>query len=456
MKLGIRGALVCAIAAATAQAASAQGLPVIPGAAGFGITTPAGRGGQIYRVTNLNDSGPGSLRECAEASGPRVCVFETSGAIELTPDKVINVRSGNLTIAGQTAPSPGIEIRNAGLYIHASDVLVQHIAIRPGDRPGPNPGNRDALMIEGDDQITSNVVIDHVSLTWSVDELATNYYGWDNVTFQHVIFAEPLNDSINPQGIHAFGVLMYDNSGRGRVSFIGNLFANMLDRAPRSRTTKLVLVNNLAYNNTQLHTTLSTLNGVAGDASIVGNVYIDGPMSRRWRKTIWFEMLGSGSRIHINDNVGPEGTDWSLVSNDSGVGNASLRADSRPIWPSGLSAKPRGQVRDWVLENVGSRPADRAAPDRSIVDNVRNGTGRIVDCISGCSNSVGGWPTLARRTRALDLPANPSGDSDGDGYTNLEEWLHARAAEVEGKAPIVTDVPPAAPANLRVDAASGW
>jgi len=439
-----------------APAAFAQGLPVIPGAAGFGITTPAGRGGQVYKVTNLNDSGPGSLRQCAEASGPRVCVFEVSGAIELKPDAVINVRSGNLTIAGQTAPSPGIEIRNAGLYIHASDVLVQHIAIRPGDRPGPNPGNRDALQIEGDDQITTNVVIDHVSLTWSVDEVATNYFGWDNVTFRHVIFAEPLNNSIHPQGGHAFGVLMYDNSGRGRVSFIGNLFANMRDRAPRSRTTKLVMVNNLAYNNTELHTTLSTLNGVAGDASLVGNVFIDGPMARRWRKSIWFEMLGSGSRIHLNDNVGPEGTDWALVSNDTRVSTSALRADSRPIWPSGLQARPNGQVRDWVLANVGSRPADRAAPDRRIINDVRNGTGRLVDCISGCSNSVGGWPSLTSRTRTLNLPANPSGDSDGDGYTNLEEWLHALAAEVEGRAPIVTDTPPAPPTNLRVDAASGW
>lgn len=447
--------IACAVAAAISQVAGAQGLPVIPGAAGFGINTPAGRGGQVYRVTNLNDSGQGSLRACAEASGPRVCVFETSGAIRLAVDDDINIRSGNLTIAGQTAPSPGIEIRNAGLYIHASDVLVQHIAIRPGDAPG-SAGNRDALKVEGDAEDTRNVVIDHVSLTWSVDEIATNFFGWDNVTYRHVLFGEPLNNSIHPQGAHGFGVLMYDDSGTGRVSLVGNLFAHIRDRAPRVRTTNLVLANNVMYNSSELHTTLSTINSASGNAAIVGNVYIDGPSERRWRKSIWFEALGSGSRVHINQNVGPEGTDWQLVQNDAGVSLSAIRADSRPVWPAGLGVKPTGDVRDWVLANVGSRPADRAAADQSIVDDVRNGTGAIVDCISGCSNSVGGWPSLAQRTRALTLPSNPSGDSDGDGYTNLEEWLHQMAAEVEGDGPpVVSDAPPVAPEDLRVEVELG-
>ncbi len=115
------------------------------------MDTVAGRGGKVYKVTNLNASGAGSLKACAsDADGPRVCVFEVSGTIRITTDMMI--RNGNLTIAGQTAPSPGIMIRGAALRIQASDILVQHIRVRAGDDPnGPDPDNRDSLKIEGSD-----------------------------------------------------------------------------------------------------------------------------------------------------------------------------------------------------------------------------------------------------------------------------------------------------------------
>ena len=117
----------------------AQALPVIPGAAGYGMDTPAGRGGKVYRVTNLNASGAGSLKECIDGTTARVCIFEVSGTIRLTSDLII--RNNRITIAGQTAPSPGIMLRGAALRIHANDVLVQHLRVRPGDDAnGPDPG----------------------------------------------------------------------------------------------------------------------------------------------------------------------------------------------------------------------------------------------------------------------------------------------------------------------------
>ena len=135
-------------AVAAFGATTAHAVPVIPGGAGFGITTPAGRGGTVYRVTNINPSGAGSLKACIDATEARTCIFEVSGIIRLTSDIVI--RNGKITIAGQTAPSPGIMIRGGAITVHASDVLIQHLRLRVGDDlVGPDPANRDALKIEG-------------------------------------------------------------------------------------------------------------------------------------------------------------------------------------------------------------------------------------------------------------------------------------------------------------------
>ena len=242
-----------AAALALFGAASVQAIPVIPGAAGFGIETKAGRGGTVYRVTNLNASGSGSLKACVDATVPRTCVFEVSGTIRLTSDLVI--RNDQIRIAGQTAPSPGIMIRGAGILIIASGVLIQHIRVRPGDDTnGPSPDNRDALKISGTStRPVRNVIIDHCSFSWSIDEIASTWGPHDNITFSNNIFAEPLNESLHPQydgtGTmpHGFGVL-YGPANGGGITFVGNLMAHVVERNPLSRAAVLVMVNNLVYN----------------------------------------------------------------------------------------------------------------------------------------------------------------------------------------------------------------
>src|SRR3569832_941484 len=192
-------ALAVAAVLALGAGASHAALPVIPGATGYGITTPAGRGGTVYKVTNLNASGTGSLKACAsDASGPRVCVFEVSGTIHITEDMMI--RWGNLTIAGQTAPSPGIMIRGGAIRIQASDILIQRVRVRVGDdQVGPSFDNRDALKLEGQDtKWGKNVVIDHCSFSWSTDEVASIWGQHDNITFSNDIFSEGLNESFHP------------------------------------------------------------------------------------------------------------------------------------------------------------------------------------------------------------------------------------------------------------------
>lgn len=157
---------------------SASALPVVPSAIGFGTDTVAGRGGEVYRVTNLDDRGPGSLRfGMEEVEGPRVIVFDVSGVIRLSSDLVLREdgpgKHGFLTIAGQTAPAPGITLAGAGISIRSHDILIQHIAIRPGDRLKP-VDNRDCIKIGGGPgHPVHHIVIDHVSCSWAVDETAS-------------------------------------------------------------------------------------------------------------------------------------------------------------------------------------------------------------------------------------------------------------------------------------------
>lgn len=443
---------VLTLACATLLSANAAAaLPVIPDAVGFGIETPAGRGGKIFRVTNLQANGAGSLHECIAASGPRICVFEVSGVIRLTSN--LSVRNPFLTIAGQTAPAPGIMIRGGGLGIHASNVLVQHISVRPGDDPDESKIElRDALAIDANNGPIKGVVIDHCSFSWSNDEIMDVYREADSVTLSNNIFSEPL-DHLNPDGSHTLAALV--GSDTGRIALIGNLFAHANDRNARSGAEQFVFVNNVIYNHGWTGSHLFS-KGRVTMSSLVGNLYLKGPSSLSKAASIRFDSnpentLVFGSKIFLSDNIGdrpdglPASSDpWSIVSNGSALSRAVLETDSPPAWPAGLVARSTANngVLQYVLANAGSRPAERSAVDARIVGHVRNGTGRIINCVedngtAACGDNAGGWPSYAQNRRVLELPTNPHGDSNSDGYTNVEEWLHQLAAEVEGRTSIV-------------------
>ena len=429
--------------ALTTFAGGAAALPVIPGAAGFGIDTPAGRGGTVYRVTNLNASGAGSLKACVDQSGPRVCVFEVSGTINLTSD--LTITKPNITIAGQTAPSPGITLRGAALKVqNTRDVLVQHLRIRVGDgRTGPSAHNRDAIIVTSPNGgTTRNIVFDHVSTSWSTDESVQVWYpGTSDITFRNMIIGEALYNSIHPEGTHSKAMIL--GPGTNRVTVTNSLFAHNDDRNLLSQGNGAVFVNNVVYNPRSKATHFAQGTNQT-KYSLVGNVYVWG--SDTMNITPFFaKSLPSGAQIYLNDNLwtsNPTMAQWSMFPTGT-----SYRVNSAPIWNTGLTAMPSGQVLDHVLTNAGSRPADRDAVDNRIVNSVKSGSGSIVDSPS----QVGGWPNLAVNTRRLTLPANPNADSNGNGYTNLEEWLHAMAAAVEGTGGSF-DAPPAAPRLLEVTA----
>jgi hypothetical protein len=429
--------------AARAIPFAVDALPVIPDAAGYGLDTPAGRGGTVYKVTNLNESGAGSIRACTDASGPRVCVFEVSGTIRVTRDLVI--RNPRITIAGQTAPSPGIMLRGAALSIQTSDVLVQHLRFRVGDDAGgPVPDNRDALKISSGTAFR-NVVIDHCSFSWAIDETASVWAGYDNVTLSNNIFAEPLNDSLHPSGPHGYGVIL--GPWDGHVSVIGNLMAHQVERNPLSRASHAAIVNNVIYNRANMDIDLQSEGGRTTSTSVIGNVFVRGADYSRSTKPVLIRTgtgtlaLPSPSRVYVADNAALEGTpddEWSIVGSLGGALPVTMKSTSPQSWPAGLTRLPTqaNVTLSSVLKSAGARPADRDTVDTRIVQSVRDRTGQIINCVAPngtprCSKNAGGWPVMAENHRALTLPANPN-TVTASGYTNLELWLHKMNAEVEG------------------------
>ena len=445
------------------SASAANAVPVIPGAAGYGMETPAGRGGTVHKVTNLSATGAGSLKACVDGTTPRTCVFEVSGIIHLTSD--LTIRNSFLTIAGQTAPSPGIMIRGAGIKLQASDVLIQHLRVRPGDDPnGPDPDNRDGIKIEGTaTKPVKNIVIDHCSFSWSIDEIASVWGPSDNITFTNNIFSEPLDESIHPayEGTgtmkHGYGVL-YGSSPGSSFTVAGNLFAHIVARNPLSRASEFVYTNNVVYNRGSMDLDLQSQDGVITKSSVVGNVFLRGPSFSRDARPIYVHTTGSltlfaGSRVYTSDNYAPESKNGLITLTGGDVIPNLMQTVTMPVWNSGLVARPTANnaVYDRVLSHAGARPKDRDAVDKRIVQSVKDRSGKIINCVSAdgsarCQKNAGGWPSYAQNRRALTLPANP-GVVTSNGYTNLENWLHSLDLAVAG---VTSGESPGSPATLSV------
>lgn len=389
-------------------------------AADFGAQTRGGLGGEIIRVTNLNGSGPGSLRAALEAKGPRVVVFEVGGVIDLDQHN-LNIKQPFITLAGQTAPSPGITIIKGGISISGHDVVIQYIRVRPGDAGNPKKSGwaPDGMSTNA----AYNVLFDHCSCTWAVDEnlsvsgprLAGPAATSHEVTLRHCIIAEGLDDSSHEKGPHSKGSLIHDYCRN--IALIGNLYAHNVDRNPYFKAfTTGVIVNNLIYNPGRRAINVTYADSEWKDSGItsqncriaaVGNVLIHGIDTN---KDLY--MIGPRGDVYMEDNL-------SLKRN--GVQGLMLGGDvnilkEKPVWPEGLQPMPAERVEDYVLQTVGSRPAERDAIDQRIVDEIRKRRGRIIDS----QDDVGGYPNLQMIKRPLDVPEN-----------NIEAWLDEMAREVE-------------------------
>jgi hypothetical protein len=381
-------------------------------------------------------------------------VFEVGGVIKL--QSLLNITNPNITIAGQTAPKPGIMLRGHALRIGASDVLVQHLRVRVGDDPGGElMDNRDALRVESPAaHPIKNIIVDHCSFSWSVDEMASAYEGVSGFSLLNNIFADPLNDSFHSKGPHGYGVLIGGDRGNSvrDVSMIGNVLSNITERNPLTRATTFVMVNNLVYNRKHIDVSLQSW-GFPTINTLVGNVFLRGPDYQINVKPIvvrsgdYLAVVG-GSKVYVSDNKAVETTSdpWSVVS----VALQSVKTSTVPLWPLGLTAQRAADAEQSVLANAGARRADADPVDTRIIDGIKKRTGRIINCVTAdgsarCKMNAGGWPSLTEQKRSLTLPANHS-SLTASGYTNLELWLHKMAAEVEGKAAVA----PMPPLDLKV------
>ncbi|WP_339922259.1 hypothetical protein [uncultured Cyclobacterium sp.] len=242
-----------------------------PTAEGYGKYTVGGRGGKVYEVVNLNDSGKGSLREAVEAEGPRTVVFRVSGTIKLEDE--LRIRNPYITIAGQTAPGDGITLRAYPLMINADEVIIRYIRVRLGNESG---GETDAIS----SRYTTNLILDHVSASWSIDETMSIYHG-KNVTVQWCITSESLYKSNHQKGNHGFGGIW----GANYSTYHHNLIANHSNRNPRfgSGVGNTDFRNNVIFNWGYESTYGGEVSQVGNDKSnftninMVGNYYKAGP-----------------------------------------------------------------------------------------------------------------------------------------------------------------------------------
>lgn len=399
-----RNFLIAALVLLAGHAALAQAAGDTPAAGG--TATRGGGGGRIIRVTTLAAAGPGSLRAALDAKGPRIVVFEVGGVIDLGRT-TLTITEPYLTIAGQTAPSPGITIIRGGIDLKAHDVILQHIRVRTGrdGQPALSGWEADSFSTVA----AHDVVVDHCSFTWGVDENMSasgpRFNGADlaewrrntsrNIVFSYNLAAEGLANASHPKGEHSKGSLIHDNATG--IVFWRNIWAHNVERSPLLKGgVQAAMVNNLIYDpgRRAVHYNLMNLEWaghpyVTGRLTAIGNVMRGGPSTDAG---LPFLMLGGDGDLawHGRDNIAVDKHGNKLpLSGRYGETRAKLidlpAPDPLPAWATALPAR---DVETHVLANAGARPWDRDLHDTRVLFFIAEGRGEIIDDEA----VVGGYP----------------------------------------------------------------
>lgn len=398
-------------------------------------STRGGQGGRLVRVTTLAAAGPGSLREAIETPGPRIVVFEVGGVIDMGGQR-LEVRHPHLTIAGQTAPSPGITVAKAETVVATHDVIVQHLAFRPGEfgRPKRGGGDQDGLSTLGG---AHDVIVDHCSFSWATDENLSasgpRFEGrgpddWRRatshaITFSHNLVYEGLSRSVHEKGEHSKGSLIHDNTSG--ILLYGNVYVSNRQRnALFKGGARGAMVNNLIFNPGDRAAHYNLLAGEwagqphqTGRLALVGNVYRQGPDTLPGTPLF---LLGGQGDVELH-----------------GAGNRALDARGRPVavtgtlpgatgrivplahagLPDGVPVLDAARVAVGLPAAVGARPWDRDARDRRVLDEMAHGRGRIIDAET--ENPLGGL-RLAPGAQRFDASRwNLDDMSPKDGWHSL-------------------------------------
>lgn len=478
-----------------------------PGAEGAGRFASGGRGGTVYEVTNLQDSGPGSLRD-AVSKPDRTIVFRISGIIHLK--STLRIKSDNLTIAGETAPGDGICIAGYTVSIRASNLIIRYLRCRLGDENDDADDAMNSTSHNKPHDFFHDIIIDHCSLSWAVDEVGS-FYGVRNFTLQWCILAQSLYHSVHPKGDHGYGGIW----GGFHASFHHNLIADNTSRNPRfggSRYTgqpdsEIVdFRNNVIYNWGNIN---SVYGGEEGNYNMVNNYYKPGPATpgnpskssaknkrnrilyytsyyyakdaAKYPDTVW------GGRFFIHGNFVegyPDVTrdNWTLGVQPDGYYRAKqLIREARQDTPFPFAPVTTQSAREAylrVLDSAGAILPRRDAIDRLVVREARTGKalfegatyGKVsakgITHPSGIIDSqtdVGGYPEYRSAPALPDTDhdgmadrwekekgLNPDDAADGNlftlspDYTNLEVYLH-------GISPASSENPPTSSQSVSTD-----
>ena len=420
-----------------------------PGAEGAGKYARGGRGGDVYHVTNLNDSGNGSFREAIETiEGPRTIVFDICGIIRLERDLIIDSVS-NLTIAGQTAPGKGITLADYPLRIkNSNNIIARYFRVRLGDENKPPDSGLDCIEVN----YNENIILDHLSLSWGIDGNG-DFRGLKNATLQWIIFSEALNNSLHEKGSHAMCTSFRQPKGPSTMHH--NIYASSRNRHPTTQGGPGVMefINNVDYNWKGHH-------NIDGERiNIIANYYRAGPSteannlpvryksnagtppSKGYLAKNYFEGLPRGfneDNYNAMDYGESFGTDSDYMLTTRKEFEAKEAFDAGEFKISNLESAE--EAYQTCLKYSGCS-LQRDLVDIRLINTIVDNTGKIIDSQSevgawdfyqviarpsGWDKDLDGMPDKWEDKMGLD-PNNPedrNGDLDHDGFTNLEEYLN--------------------------------